>query len=117
MFAMTKVAQASGAAAAPKGQQVFTAAGTTNWTVPDGVTSISMVAVQAHGQAAATTVTVNSVVVCRAQNGARIGDGGGDGGFAGTSSQGGLGENDAYAGGGGGAGGYSGNGGAGSKML
>lgn len=82
--------------AAP-GQVVYAMAGTYNWTVPAGVTSISMVAVQPGGTSLGTTITYASVTVCRAQNGARIGDGGGDGGNGGK--------------GGGGAGGYSGNGG------
>lgn len=101
----------------PAGQRVFTSAGTFNFTVPGGVTSISMVAVQTAG-GAATTVTVNSVLVCRAQNGARIGDGGGDGGAGGDGSafwNGYAYEN--YQGGGGGAGGYSGSGGRGGTMI
>lgn len=92
-----------------EGQVEFTAPGTYNWTVPTGVTSISVVAVQPGSNtsttAAATTVTYNSVIVCRAQNGNRIGDGGGDGGAGGSGVF--------YGGAGGGAGGYSGNGGAG----
>ena len=65
------------------GQIVFNTSGTTNWTVPAGVTSICCVCVQANGNAAATTVTVNSVMVCRALNNNRIGDGGGNGGAGG----------------------------------
>ena len=111
MFAMTRIAQAASAASAPaEGQIVFTAAGITNWVVPPGVTSISMVAVQSYGRSAPTTITVNSVIVCRAQNGARIGDGGGDGGVNGTSYDDGT---NALQSGGGGAGGYAGNGGRG----
>ena len=89
---------------APFGQIIITTAGT--WTVPEGVTSISVVAVQTAYVNTSTpaSVTVKGTIVCRAQNGARIGDGGGDGGAAGWNSG---------DGGGGGAGGYSGNGGRG----
>lgn len=92
----------------PTGQAVFTSAGTSTFTVPFAVRSISMVAVQAHGSAGASTVTVSGVIVCRAQNESRIGDGGGNGGYNGTTM------NTVYGyrpGGAGGAGGYSGNGG------
>lgn len=106
------MAAAVGEAAAPAGQ-VLLLTGTTSWTVPAGVTSICVVAVQGGYRpilaAGAVTVTVDSVIVCRAQNDSRIGDGGGNGG------QGGVGETDYLIyvsnGGGGGAGGYSGNGG------
>lgn len=93
------------------GQALFTSAGTTQWTVPDGVTALAMVCIQANGSAAATSVTVGTTVVCRAQNGARIGDGGGDGGPGGPPTY----DGGSYmpGGGGGGAGGYNGNGGAG----
>jgi len=89
------------AVAAPPGQQVFTTVGTTLWTVPAGVTSVCMVAVQPGGTTVPVTVknAVGGTIVCRAQNGSRIGTGGGDGGAG-------------YHGGGG-AGGYSGNGGRG----
>lgn len=107
MFAMTRVAMAVSEYVAPPGQIVFTAAGTTTWTVPVGVTSISMVAVQTSG-ATAASVTVGGTIVCRALNGSRIGDGGGDGGLGGNYVYtGGY----YYPGGAGGAGGYSGNGG------
>ena len=101
------------AGVAPAGQVVLLA-GTTSWTVPAGVKSICVVAVQGGSTPTDTaypvTVTVNSVVVCRAQNGNRIGDGGGNGGL------GDAGYSDAYAvrpGSGGGAAGYAGAGGAG----
>lgn len=92
------------------GQQVFTSSG--SWTVPFGVTDISVVCVQQGGDASATgtEVIVGGSTVCRAKNGARVGDGGGDGGsggispyFDGAADYGGC--------GGGGAGGYSGSGG------
>ena len=92
------------------GQIVFNTSGTTNWTVPAGVTSICCVCVQANGNAAATTVTVNSVMVCRALNNNRIGDGGGDGGHAGGTMYDAFNYPYGYSGGGG-AGGYAGNGG------
>ena len=90
-------------ATAAAGQIVFNTSGTTNWTVPAGVTSICCVCVQANGDAVATTVTVNSVMVCRALNNNRIGDGGGNGGAGGRVFY------DAfyYGWGSGGAGGYS----------
>ncbi len=96
--------------AAP-GQVVITTTGASTWTVPLGVYSISMVAVQSGADVSSTgtDITVASTVVCRAKNSARIGDGGGDGGLGGN------GFNDfvvtSGGGGGGGAGGYSGNGG------
>ena len=110
MFAMTRIAQAVSEYVAPPGQVVFTATGT--WTVPLGVKSISMVAVSAGDNAnPESSVTLNSVVVCRAKNGLRIGDGGGDGGYGGGPYYDGY----YYGGGGGGAGGYSGTGGTGAK--
>lgn len=71
---------------ASAGQVVFEAIGTTQYVVPDGVTSLCMVAVQPGGDTSGigSTVTVNGAIVCRALNGARIGDGGGDGGLGGT---------------------------------
>ena len=110
------MAAAVGEAAAPAGQ-VLLLTGTTSWTVPAGVTSICVVAVQGGESpisgAPAVTVTVDSVIVCRAQNENRIGDGGGNGGY------GGVGDTDGATyvsnGGGGGAGGYSGNGGNGGE--
>lgn len=83
--------------------QTILLTGVTSWTVPDGVTSISAVAVQGGGDAAATTLIVGGSTVLRALNGSRIGDGGGDGGYAAGNAL----------NGGGGAGGYSGSGGAG----
>jgi hypothetical protein len=96
---------AAAAAAAAPGQVEFTTAGTYNWNVPEGVTSLCAVLVQGGG-AAASTLTYNATVYCRAQNGNRIGDGGGDGGAGGSYDM----TYDRY-GGGGGAGGYAGNGG------
>ena len=57
------------------GQQVFTSSG--SWTVPFGVTDISVVCVQQGGDASATgtEVIVGGSTVCRAKNGARVGDG------------------------------------------
>lgn len=102
-------------ATAAQGQVVFTTAGTTNWTVPAGVTSICCVCVQANGNAPATTVTVASTVVCQALNASRIGDGGGDGGARGNAA---FDSAAGYyrAGGGGGAGGYAGTGGRGATL-
>ena len=100
-----------GFAAATPGQVGFTTAGTHNWVVPDGVQEICMVAVQSGTLSALpSAVTVSGTIVCRAQNGARIGDGGGDGGLGGNNYWDGMQTN---GGGGGGAGGYSGNGGKG----
>lgn len=104
---------ASGAQAAAPAGQVILLTGTTSWTVPAGVTSICVVAVQGGSTpvagASPTTVTVSGTVVCRAQNENRLGDGGGDGGVGGTGST----DFETYQSnaGGGGAGGYSGNGG------
>ena len=113
MSTLAMLMAASGAqAAAPAGQAVFLT-GTTSWTVPAGVTNISVVAVQGGStpstNASEVTVTVASTVVCRALNGSRIGDGGGDGGLGGVGST----DHATYQsnGGGGGAGGYSGAGG------
>lgn len=100
--------RAVGAIKKPVGQVIITTLGNTTWTVPAGVTSYSVVAVESSGSRGATTVTQNSVIVCRALNGARIGDGGGDGGYGGPD---GGGEVYYAIGGGGGAGGYSGPGG------
>ncbi len=90
------------------GQAVFT--GSTAWPVPSGVFKISMVCVQPGGTNSATEVAVDGVVVCRALNWGRIGQGGGEGGWGAAPYD------DGYArqpGGGGGAGGYMGNGGKG----
>lgn len=114
MSVRTILMAASGAqAAAPAGQAVFLA-GTTSWTVPAGVTSICVVAVQGGGtpgiSAIPVTVTVSGTVVCRAQNENRLGDGGGDGGPLGPGYWDGE---SFYPGAGSGAGGYSGTGGSG----
>lgn len=89
----------------PQGQQTITGSNTT-WTVPNGVTSIALVCQQRDGNSAAVSVVVGGVTVCRAQNGNRIGDGGGDGGNSGDAND-----------GGGGGGGYSGNGGNGGNRA
>lgn len=113
MFAMTRVAMAVRSTGDPVGQVVLDP-GTTSWTVPANVTSISVVCVQAGGYGSnaggITTLTVAGTVVCRAQNGARIGDGGGNGGVGSPGSLDGEG-NLIQVGFAGGAGGYSGNGG------
>lgn len=96
---------------APPGQAVFNASAV--WTVPAGVTRVSMVCVQPGGSSAATQVELDGVVVCRALNGSRIGDGGGDGGDGGYYVFDGFSRS---AGGGGGAGGYAGNGGLGGTI-
>lgn len=103
--------------AAGKGEavgQVVLLAGTDAWVVPAGVTSISAVAVQpgtgqwgsARNSTASAIATDSGFLsyICRAQNEARIGDGGGNGGVGSTISA-------YHQPGGGGAGGYSGNGG------
>lgn len=92
-----------------KGQIVFeptTENQTISWTVPGGVTSISMVCVcNAFSE---SSVTVGGTIVCRALNSGIIGDGGGLGGLGGNPA----GTSDPVReGAGGGAGGYSGNGG------
>lgn len=111
MFVVKRIAQTAKEIITPPGQVVFTTVGTTNWTVPPGVKSISMVAVQAGTDfSTGSSVTVNGVVVCRAKNDDRIGDGGGDGGIGGGYV---YVPNYYFGGGGGGAGGYSGNGGSG----
>ena len=120
MFHRKKTAffASSGPPAEP-GQVIFTTS--TTWTVPAGVFSISLVCVQQGGDTSTTgtDITIGGTVVCRAKNGARIGDGGGEGGLGGAkvfyNAQNG---NPTYQGGsGGGAGGYSGNGGAGGAPL
>ncbi|MBF9263942.1 hypothetical protein [Paracidovorax cattleyae] len=83
-------------ATTPVGQIVFTGANTT-WTIPAGVTTLSMCAQQRDGNQGAVYADLGGTTLLRAQNEARIGDGGGNGGFS--------------SGGGGGAGGYEGNGG------
>lgn len=105
---MIPILNMASASAGAVGQAVFTAS--QSWTVPAGVTFISMVCVQRAG-ASATQIVVSAVTVCRAQNSARIGDGGGDGGLGGAGFD--FGGFDFCGGGGGGAGGYSGTGGTG----
>ena len=73
-------------ASAPPGQVEFTTQGVHTWVVPDAVERLCMVAVQGAeviGTASATVVTIAGTVVCRAQNGNRIGTGGGNGGARG----------------------------------
>lgn len=105
----------SSSSVVPPGQIIFLS--NASWPVPAGVTSICAVAVSggesaADGSSTVASVTVNGVIVCRAQNLARIGDGGGNGGDGGAGDP-----DDGWAGGGGGAGGYSGNGGRGENVL
>ena len=102
----------------PPGQVVFTGAATT-WTVPAGVTSISMVCVNASGSYSAAwdaEVRIGSstgTLICRAsQTSGNFGDVGYTGGALGYSldyGQGGA--------GGGGAAGYAGNGGNGGESF
>ncbi|GAA6121442.1 discoidin domain-containing protein [Acidovorax sp. FG27] len=96
----------AGPASSPQ-QFIFTA--NTTFTVPAGVFQLSALAQQTDGNSAAVTVTANGTMVLRAQNGARIGDGGGDGGLPGTPA--GSFPQSTQAGGGGG--GYTGAGGKG----
>lgn len=106
---------ASALADPPVGQLILTASGP--WVVPPGVTSISAVAVQAGGSSPGALIQRGAAVLLRAQNGARIGDGGGEGGTVGNS---GIvhGTTAAhYQNGGPGAGGYSGNGGDGAWWV
>lgn len=109
------VMAAAGLSSGPvQGQVLFTNTDTVTWTVPAGVTSISIVCVQEGGINGSSSPGYSYVrnsglsIVCMAQNGARVGDGGGDGGFGGTGSG-------TQGSGGGGAGGYAGNGGNGSS--
>lgn len=115
MFAFSRIAFAAKAASGGAVGQVVLAPGTTSWTVPAGVTSISVVCVQAGGfgstAGGVTSLTVAGTVVCRALNGNRLGDGGGDGGAGGAGFDDGAGS--ITTGSGGGAGGYSGAGGRG----
>lgn len=80
----------------------------TTWTVPAGVTTIHACA-QGRSATSDVSLVVGGATVLRAMNGARVGDGGGDGGFPGI-----AGNTDT---GGGAAGGYSGNGGNGGKYT
>lgn len=111
------------------GQAVFTADG--SLLVPRGVFGLSAVCVQrgtvtaeAWAGVPASRIVRNGVDVVRAQNGNRLGDGGGDGGMSGA-RQSDTRENIAAApyqiflggGGGGGAGGYNGNGGDGGDWI
>lgn len=92
-----------------KGQVVFEPTSsdqTISWTVPVGVTSISMVCVS--NAFSESSVTVGGTIVCRALNSGITGDGGGLGGIGGNPA--GTGDPVRQTGGGGAAG-YSGNGG------
>lgn len=93
------------------GQTVLTDVGTTSWTVPAGVSSISAVAVQAGGSASGASISRGATVLLRAMNGSRVGDGGGDGGSTEYGSKVNGSTGDYYQVGGPGAGGYSGAGG------
>jgi hypothetical protein len=109
----------------PVGQALITTQGWSTWVVPNGVYSISVVAVQAGGDTSGygTQIhTPNGGHVCRALNGGRIGDGGGDGGVGGGMQ--GQSYSDGHGswwsatggGGGGGAGGYGHDGGRGASV-
>ena len=99
------------------GQAVFTTS--TSWTVPDGVTEISMVCVSSGNMfstweesVSSASVTVNGTIVCRAQRGSNVGDAFYNGGMQGLSYMAAEGGDNWYGkGGGGGAAGYAGNGG------
>lgn len=106
MIGKLLMAAAANAGVKP-GQVVFETAGTTDWTVPPGVTSISAVVVDS-GSSSGAKISIGQTVVCRASP--RVGDGGGNGGQFGQTM------NTVYgyrAGGAGGAGGYTGDGGGG----
>ncbi|MGX5664186.1 hypothetical protein [Diaphorobacter nitroreducens] len=90
----------------PQSQVVLSS--NTTWTVPAGVTTIHACA-QGRSATSDVSLVVGGATVLRAMNGARVGDGGGDGGFPGV-----AGDTDT---GGGAAGGYSGNGGNGGKYT
>ncbi len=79
--AMIDIEQLMFAGNAAPGQVEFLASAT--WIVPPGVESISMVCVETGGFGNATQVVVGGVIVCRALNFDRIGDGGGNGGAGG----------------------------------
>ena len=100
----------------PSGEAVFTTPGTYNWTVPEGVTSVSVVCVGGgggggSGQSSSFGTTVAGGGKASGFGGSTLATGGAP---SGTYTGGGIGGN-AIGGpaGGGGAGGYSGNGGAG----
>lgn len=102
----------------PQGQVLLAGSRTnTEWEVPAGVSSVCIVCIEAAGeytelaQQSAWVSTSGGVVLCRAQNGNSVRQGGGDGGAGG-----GAGVLTAY-GGGGGAGGYLDNGGAGGQTV
>ncbi|ABM32218.1 hypothetical protein QRO11_12005 [Paracidovorax citrulli] len=110
---MIDIEQLMFAGNAAPGQVEFLASAT--WIVPPGVESISMVCVETGGFGNATQVVVGGVIVCRALNFDRIGDGGGNGGAGGGWVDTGTPGADPLAGGGGGAGGYTGDGGPGAS--
>lgn len=86
----------------PKGQAYIQGVNTT-WPVPANITSISIACQQISGAHAPVSVVAAGNVVVRAENGNRVGTGGGNGGLPG---QAGMGDS-----GGGGGGGYFGDGG------
>lgn len=102
-----------------QGQYRYTSTANELWTVPAGVTSICILCISEGGPWGNTSASNSGspcdvlaypalTTIVRAQNGSRVGTGGGDGGLGGAS-------NSAWAGGGGGAGGYAGTGGAGAS--
>jgi len=114
---MTFAVRPIGLLADAVGQVVFEASA--SWTVPDGVTEISMVCVSSGNifstweeSVSSASVTVNGTIVCRAQRGSNIGDASYNGGMQGRSYTAADGGDNWYGkGGGGGAAGYAGNGG------
>lgn len=115
---MSFAVRSIGSTEAAPSQAVFEASA--SWTVPEGVTEISMVCVSSgnifnlsgEGSISAASVTVNGTVVCRAQRGSNVGDASYNGGMQGLSYMAAeSGENQYGKGGGGGAAGYAGNGG------
>lgn len=120
MSAIQQAIAALGGASGPtQGQYLYSGFTEQSWSVPAGVTSVCIVCVQEGGPWSSTTPSTsgspcdvlrssNSETLVRAQNGSRVGDGGGDGGTGGTTTS-------TWLAGGGGAGGYSGNGGNGSS--
>lgn len=66
--------------AVPQGQTVISAKQNATFIVPTGVTSICIACQQYSNGGPVTASTAADVILVRAQNGARIGDGGGDGG-------------------------------------
>lgn len=90
----------------PQGQLILTT--NTAFTVPVGVISICVCCQQQSGASGDISLARGDDILVRAQNGSRIGEGGGDGGDAGGSG---------YHYGGGGAGSYTGDGGTGGAIA